>query len=101
MFWDGSRWVDERVAPAAGSHASSTTHRRPPRWLMVAAVVVGIVALTLPSSEPAAARYGVTELATAWKVEYATQTLQETTRRITTRGAWYHRPPSDSRADVP
>jgi len=88
MFWDGLRWVDERAAPTTGSHTSSTTRRKPRRWLLVGAVAVGIVALALPSPDSAAARYGATELTTAWNVEYSTQMLQETAPRVTTRGAW-------------
>jgi len=91
MFWDGLRWVEERGLDT-GTHTTRLNRRRRRyRWLSVAAVIVGLVALTMPTSEPASAHVTASQLTTAWNVEHTTRTFQERAEPISVRGAWHHR----------
>lgn len=44
MFWDGTRWIDER-APVS---AVPSRRQRPRRWLTTGVLTIGIIALAMP-----------------------------------------------------
>ena len=44
MFWDGTRWIDER----APSSAAPAPHRRPRLWMPTGVLVIGIIAFAMP-----------------------------------------------------
>jgi hypothetical protein len=90
MFWDGSRWIDERVREAELAKARSSKHRphRPHLVAAVAAVVVGIAVFSLPTPQPAQARYGSEALTAAWGPSYTMDMVQESARQVDARGTW-------------
>jgi hypothetical protein len=49
-FWDGTRWVDERVAAAPSTSSRRTS------WAATAVMILGLVALIVPFSATSAAR---------------------------------------------
>ncbi len=88
MFWDGSRWIDERVHEAELARARSTSNHRPHIALLVAAVLVGVAVLSLPSVQPAAASYQSRALTAAWGTSYTMDIVQESARHVAARGTW-------------
>lgn len=88
MFWDGTRWIDEQTLSASRSAMPRRTRRRP--WPTVAVVVVGLIALSLPTAQPGAAQSAaVTSLAAAWDVGYETAMHQESWSEVSLAGDWW------------
>jgi hypothetical protein len=53
-------------------------------------IVVGVLALGLPSVQPGAAQSAaVQELSAAWGADYETQMFQETWRQVSVSGPWW------------
>jgi hypothetical protein len=84
MFWDGTRWIDER-APAA---APPPSHRRTRDWLATGVMILGIVALAIPFVATSAASSSADRLMTAWSGSYQTRVFQESTVLAKYVGTW-------------
>ncbi len=87
MFWDGSRWIDERSLVT--KPPTKTSHHRPRRWFTVIAIMFGVMALSLPSLEPVSARTAAVQPSAAWSAEYDTRTFQETWKNLSVKGNWW------------
>ena len=83
MFWDGSRWIDER-APGA---APPPTRRRGRDWLATGVMIAGIVALAVPFVATSAASNSANRFAT-WSGNYETRVFQESTVLAAYSGRW-------------
>ena len=90
MFWDGSRWIDERDL-AAGTHPKSARRRRPRAWLTIASVLIGVAVLAVPSTRPVTANTPAASLTAAWRADYAVTKLQESSRSLKYTGGWVRR----------
>jgi hypothetical protein len=91
MFWDGSRWIDERVHTAQFSSPAAPGARRSRRWLPVVIAVLGLAVVVLPTTRPAAARYESDRLTAAWGTSYSMRLTQERNPSVVTDGRWYRR----------
>jgi hypothetical protein len=69
MFWDGTRWIDER-APAATPPPS---RRRARGWLATGVMIVGIVALAIPFVATSAASSSADRLMASWSGTFETR----------------------------
>jgi hypothetical protein len=79
MFWNGMRRIDEGALPAP----TPTARRRRP---IAAAIVLGLMAATIPSSPADGVSAG--GLIARWKASYATTVVEERSSRIHYRGRW-------------
>ena len=84
MFWDGTRWIDER-APAA---APPPSHRRTRDWLATGVMILGIVALAIPFVATSAASSSADRLIASWSGSYQTGVFQESSVLATYAGSW-------------
>jgi hypothetical protein len=91
MFWDGSRWIDERAREAERASAAKTRKHRPRLALAIGAVLLGVASLAVPSAGPAAAAYQSAALTAAWGTGYTMDLAQESTRYATYSGSWHRR----------
>jgi hypothetical protein len=90
MFWDGSRWIDERTLAAAKTPPRAQRGAR--ASLVVGAIVLALVAVGLPGgADQAAASSATLDLMDAWSTSYATQVVQESSKRTAIRGTWYRK----------
>ena len=84
MFWDGERWLPDEPAKPAPARRS---------WIAssIAAMVVGLLAagVLLPLGSGDVAAMSGRVLMERWSEQGTTQTVQETSSRITYRGTWY------------
>ncbi len=88
MFWDGSRWIDERAnadgriaARAVSKHGSYIT-------LAISAVLIGLTVLSVSSVQPVAAGYRSGVLTASWGTGYTMDIVQESARAVATTGTW-------------
>ena len=84
MFWDGTRWIDER-APAA---MPPPTRRRGRDWLATGVMIVGVAALAVPFVATSAATSSADRLMTSWSGSFETRVYQESTVRAAYSGSW-------------
>ena len=84
MFWDGTRWIDER-APAA---MPPPTRRRGRDWLATGVMIVGVAALAVPFVTTSAATSSADRLMTSWSGSFETRVYQESTVRAAYSGSW-------------
>jgi hypothetical protein len=84
MFWDGTRWIDER-APAA---APPPSRRRARDWLATGVMILGIVALAIPFVATSAASSSADRLIASWSDSHQTRVFQESTVLATYVGTW-------------
>jgi mannan endo-1,4-beta-mannosidase len=84
MFWDGTRWIDER-APAAPPPPS---RRRTRDWLSTGVMILGIVALAVPFAATSAASSSADRLIASWSGSYETRVFQESTVLARYTGTW-------------
>jgi Glycosyl hydrolases family 16 len=84
MFWDGTRWIDER-APAA---PPSARRRRTRDWLATGVMILGIVALAIPFAATSAASGSADRLIASWSGSYQTRVFQESTVLAKYVGTW-------------
>jgi hypothetical protein len=85
MFWDGSRWVDQRPSPPP-----PPTRRRPRDVIATAIILLGAVLLVVPYMFTSAAPPQRTGLVPQWG-SAATTTYQENDGRLAFSGAWSRR----------
>ena len=90
MFWNGSRWIDERDL-VASTHSRAARHHRPRAWLTIASVLIGVAVLAVPSTKPAAATTPAASLTAAWKVDHVVTKFQESSRSLKYTGWWVRR----------
>ena len=90
MFWDGSRWIDERDL-AAATHPKTGRRRRSRAWLTIVSVVIGVAVLAVPSTRPATATTPAASLTASWRADYAVTKLQESSRSLKYSGRWVRR----------
>ena len=88
MFWDGSRWIDERAHETGLARARATSNHRPHIAVLAAAILVGVAALSVPSVQPAAASYQSRVLTAAWGTNYTMDIVQESAKPVATHGTW-------------
>ena len=84
MFWDGTRWIDER-APTA---PPSTRRRRTRDWLSTGVMILGIVALAIPFAATSAGSSSADRLIASWSGSYQTRVFQESSVLATYAGSW-------------
>src|SRR5664280_3658381 len=84
MFWDGTRWIDERTPTAP----PSTRRRRTRDWLSTGVMVLGIVALAIPFAATSAASSSADRLVASWSGSYQTRVFQESTVLARYVGTW-------------
>jgi outer membrane biosynthesis protein TonB len=84
MFWNGTRWIDERphAAPPPPSR------RRSRDWLATGVMILGVVALAIPFVATSAASRSADRLITAWSGSYQTRVFQESTVLAKYVGTW-------------
>jgi hypothetical protein len=87
MFWDGTRWIDER-APAAPPPARGRTRN----WLATGVMVVGIAALAVPFVAANAVTNSADRLVSSWSGSFETRVFQESSVLATYAGAWEELP---------
>ena len=90
MFWDGSRWIDERDL-AAATHPKTGRRRRSRAWLTIVSVLIGVAVLTVPSTRPATATTPAASITASWGADYTVTKLQESSRSLRYKGAWVRR----------
>ena len=83
MFWDGTRWIDERTLEPKPVRKS----RRVRDWIATGVIIAGLVAATIPFAAVSAAETPQS-LINSWKLDYSTTVVQESSRRIRYRGTW-------------
>ena len=84
MFWDGTRWIDER-APTA---PPSTRRRRTRDWLSTGVMILWIVALAIPFAATSAGSSSADRLIASLSGSYETRVYQESTVLATYAGTW-------------
>lgn len=90
MFWDGSRWIDERTL--AAEKARRPTRRGARASLVIGAIVLALLVVSLPSSaDDAAASSTPFTLMDTWGTTHAVQVMQESSKRVALRGTWYRK----------
>jgi outer membrane biosynthesis protein TonB len=84
MFWNGTRWIDERphAAPPPPSR------RRLRDWLATGVMILGIVALAVPFMATSAASSSADRLIASWSGKYQTRVFQESTVLARYVGTW-------------
>ena len=84
MFWDGTRWIDER-APAA---TPPPTRRRGRDWLATGVMIIGVAALAVPFVATNAAVSSTHRLLASWRGSFETRVFQESTPYAAYSGSW-------------
>ena len=84
MFWDGTRWIDERAAAAT----PPPTRRRGRDWLATGVMIIGVAALAVPFVATNAAVSSTHRLLASWRGSFETRVFQESTPYAAYSGSW-------------
>ncbi len=91
MFWDGSRWIDERAHDAEQTKARRNAHKRRPPIFVVGVALAALAAPGLSSAQPVEASYRSSELLAAWGSSFDEDVIQESAGKVDTSGTWLRR----------
>ena len=78
--------TNARLSPPRHKPTPRVRHRG---WLTLGVIALGVIALTLPSTDAASARYAGDQLMTAWNAGYTTHVYQDTSPRVRANGQWF------------
>ena len=83
MFWDGSRWIDERVTTP-----KPVSRPKVRDWIATGIMVVVLGALVVPFSSTSARSLPGVRLMRAWSEDYSVKAYQETSDALRYHGRW-------------